>query len=501
MPFDSHVFVLLFLPFLLAAWRVVAIVRREQLSLVLLVFSLLYCFWASPAALVLFGLLASVNYVFGLALAAPGEREGSLRRRGLLGLAVLVNLAPLVLMRWGPALSGLLTGLPHETSLAQALPALLSAAPAEGESFVLETARWAGCSFWFLIQTAWLCGVYRRHTEPEGFFRHYLFSFSFPTLLTGPVVRYEQMGPQYDHLNAPSLDLLARGLGLFIAGLAKKLLLADWLGRLADPAFAAASQGLPLSCPETWLGVLAFSFEIYFDFSACADMALGCGLMLGLRLPRNFAAPYRATGFIEFWRRWHITFSAWLRDCVFQPLTGPAPGPCRLVFSVALALLVTGLWHGSALTFLVWAGLHGVFLALNAAVRALCRKAPLEGLLSTLPARLFCTALTFVLVSLCWTVFRADSLSHAAALFAALAGQGTWPAALTLRDLLPGLVPLSLSALCVFALPTAHDIFLGCRDGSRPWPAFSFSLPWAVLLAAATALSLCLMDAARPFIF
>lgn len=506
MPFDSHVFVLFFLPLLVLVWRAMALVRRESLWLVLLASSLLFCLWASPAGLVIMGLLVPVNYGLGLALAAPGEREGSPRRRGLLALSLLVTFAPLVLVRYFPLLWSALPALAADVPFWPTLWGGLGQGPLAGETqgFVLQTAELAGLSFFCLVQSAWLVSVYRRHLEPEGLLRHALFSFAFPYLLAGPVVRYEQMGRQFDTLNAPPLSVLVPGLGLFVTGLAKKVLLADWLAAHADTVFAAAAAGEVLTPVEAWLGLFSFSFQIYFDFSAYTDMALGVGLMLGLRLPENFVSPYRAPGFIEFWRRWHVTFSTWLRDMIFRPLAGEWGNPARVLLAIAGGLLVAGLWHGSSATFLVWAAIHAVFLALNYLFRSL-RGAALDNLLATLPARFVCALVTFALVTLAWVVFRADNPAHALAMYDNLFRFGQDGAlSFTANGHFGGwlsLIPLLVSALTVFFLPTAHDVFLGCRDGSRSWLSFSPNFRWAALLAAAAFLCLAVMDRARPFIF
>ncbi|MDO4840132.1 MAG: MBOAT family O-acyltransferase [Desulfovibrionaceae bacterium] len=502
MLFDSYSFVLLFLPILIIAWRCADIIHKESLGLMLLGFSLVFCFWASPAALLLYVCLIPVIYLLGLALASPGERDTSLKRRGLFLAGLLVTFLPLLLVRYLPHLfeKAGLADAPVQSVLLGGI-GLLSGAESQG--FMLETTRMAGMSFFVLIQSAWLTGIYQRRLEPEGLFRHFLFSLSFPSLLAGPVVRYEQMGPQYDNLHAPLNAELATGLGLFITGLAKKVLLADWLGSCADLVFASAGAGFPLTTIEAWLGTISFSLQIYFDFSAYTDMAIGAGIMLGLRLPENFASPYKATGFIDFWRRWHITLSSWVRDCVFLPLAGPFPSPLRLVLATLSCVLFVALWHGSSVTFLVWAAMHAFFLAANAGIRSvLGLKA--ESLLATLPARIFCTSITFFLVSMTWVVFRCDTLAQAKTMYKTLFHLGSDASLWAGTGCLPSwtcLVPLAAGLVTVFLLPTAHAVFLGNRDGSRSWLSFGFSAAWALILAMATLLCLAVMDSARPFIF
>lgn len=502
MPFDSYSFVLLFLPILIIAWRAADIIHRESLGLLLLGFSLFFCLWASPAALLIYACLIPAIYILGLALAAPGERDTGLKRRGLYLAGLLAAVLPLVLVRYLPHF--LANGIPAGEPVASALAAGSMLLPGgSSQDFVLETARMAGMSFFVLIQIAWLTGIYQRRLEPEGLFRHFLFSLSFPSLLAGPVVRYEQMGPQYDNLHAPLNAELAAGLGLFVTGLAKKLLLADWLGNCADIVFASAGAGFPLTTLEAWLGALSFSLQIYFDFSAYTDMAIGTGIMLGLRLPENFASPYKATGFIDFWRRWHITLSSWVRDCVFLPLAGSFPSPLRLVLATLACFLVVALWHGSSATILVWAALHALFLTVNAGIRTVSGPKA-ETLLATFPARIFCICMTFFLVTMSWVVFRCDTLVQAETMYRTLFHLGSAATLWAGTGCLPSwtcLVPLICGLVTVFLLPTSHAVFFGNRDGSRSWISFRFSTAWAMLLAVTTLLCLAVMDSARPFIF
>ena len=445
--------VLFFLPLLVLVWRAVAIVHKPALGPVLLGASILFCFWASPAALLILGLMILVNYGLGLALAAPGEREGSLRRKGLLFLALVLNFTPLLLVRYLPRLGSLF---PSLSGVEREIP------------------------FWSTLWEGMTASGPENVFVLEGLMRHGLFSLAFPYLLAGPIVRYEQMGTQFDNLDAPSLPTLATGLGLFLAGLAKKVLLANWLGAHADTIFAAAAEGYALTSPEALWGVFAFSFQVYFDFSGYIDMALGAALMLGLRLPENFAAPYRATGFIEFWRRWHITLSSFVREYVYQPLAGPAPSFPRIFLGIMAGLLAIGLWHGAALNFLAWVLVHALFLGLNVALRRV-RSPGLDAFFS---------------------VFRADSLPHALALYRALFDASSL--SLFANGYFSGgisLVPLVIAAICTFALPTAREVFMGCKDGSRPWLSFAPNLSWALVLACGAFACLSVMDMTRPFIF
>ena len=335
MLFPSFAFLCLFLPVLVWLWRMTAVEDRDRLSMLLLAASLLFgAFQGLEALLLLLG-LSLVNYVFGLLLADEGRRRRRLGRRALLGMAVLLNVLVWCRFRHLPALSAWLA------QWQDVLP-VISPAPMP-----------AGFSFAVLIQLAWLLGVHQRRIRPEGVMRQALFVICFPYALSGPLVRYEEMGPQFGRLGLPGAGDLARGLGLLVLGLAKKVLLADNLAPAADAVFQAAAQGLPLSTAEAWLGALSYTFQIYFDFSGYTDMALGAALMLGLRLPENFAAPYRATGMVDFWRRWHMTLGRWLHDCLYRPLGGSRHGRPRQYANLLLTMLVCGIWHGAGLTFVL----------------------------------------------------------------------------------------------------------------------------------------------------
>ena len=338
MLFAFFPFLFLFLPILVWLWKLTSGEDKARLSVLLLGASLLFGACQGLEALLLLLGLTVVNYLFGLLLADEGHRRRRLGRRGLLLLAVLLNVLVWCRFRHLPALSAWLA------QWQDILPVLAPAAMPAGFSFAV------------LIQLAWLLGVYQRRIRPEGIVRQALFTTCFPYALSGPLVRYEEMGPQLDALEVPQAEDLARGLGLMVLGLAKKVLLADSLAPAADAVFHAAAQGLPLSTAEAWLGALSYTFQIYFDFSGYTDMAVGAALMLGLRLPENFAAPYKATGIVDFWRRWHMTLGRWLHDCLYQPLGGSRHGRVRQYANLLLTMLVCGVWHGAGLTFLLWGG-------------------------------------------------------------------------------------------------------------------------------------------------
>lgn len=486
MPVSLYVFLCFFLPCFFFVWKFIASLQREALSYVLLAFSLLLCALWNIWGTVLLAALMAVNYGLGLALSAPGGGDTSWRRRGLLAAGILLNCLPLAVFRYVPGFAG------------------------EAESFTLVSPFFPGLAFWMLMQIGWLWSIYRRQIETEGFLRHAVFSTAFPYLFAGPIVRYEQVCRQFDGLGMPSCQDVARAVCLIVLGLAKKVLFADTLGVYTSRIFDAAQNGLPLSTAEAWAGSLCFTFQVYFDFSGYTDIAIGAALLIGLRLPENFRSPYRATGFIEFWRRWHITLSNWLRDFPYMAIGGAWCGRTRQILSFACAIVLAGLWHGADVTFFVWAGLNGVFLLLNFIFRFFIKGRPAEALACSLPVRAVSSALTFVAVSLCWVVFRSESVGAALAMYRTLLGFPVVPGGVEAPAGLfangyfvscMSFVPLAAAAIVVFAFPTSREFTAGRQDGSRPWLSWAPTPLWAALLAALGFCCLVWSWTPAPFIF
>jgi alginate O-acetyltransferase complex protein AlgI len=252
--------------------------------------------------------------------------------------------------------------------------------------------------------------VYRRRTAAvRSFIDFACFVSMFPQLVAGPIIRFSEVADQL-RARTHTLVKFARGVAFFCLGMTKKVLLANPCGQIADLTFDAGS----VRTIDAWYGVTAYAFQIYFDFSGYSDMAIGLGLMLGFVFPKNFDSPYRAQSITDFWRRWHISLSTWLRDYLYVPLGGNRKGPARTYVNLALVMLLGGLWHGAAWTFVVWGAIHGSALAVE---RALGKRALYTGL----PAPLRIAA-TFVVVLVSWVFFRATDLSSAAAYLGAMAG-------------------------------------------------------------------------------
>ncbi|HTO02635.1 MAG TPA: MBOAT family O-acyltransferase [Opitutus sp.] len=277
-----------------------------------------------------------------------------------------------------------------------------------------------GISFITFQKIAYLVDAWRGQFSSQRWSDYALFVTFFPQLIAGPIVHQPEFLPQIQQGEFARWrsDRIAAGAAIFVLGMGKKLLLADAFGRHADQAFDHFAQVATVSAVEAWLGVLAYTFQIYFDFSAYSDMAIGLGLLFGVTSPENFAAPYRATSLIEFWRRWHITLSRFLRDYLYLPLGGNAGGRPRQVVNLSITMLIGGLWHGPAWTFVAWGAAHGTALSANHLWRRSGWRCP--GGLGWIA--------TFLFVSLAWVLFRAQDFAAATSGFRALSGfNGLWP--------------------------------------------------------------------------
>jgi D-alanyl-lipoteichoic acid acyltransferase DltB (MBOAT superfamily) len=277
-----------------------------------------------------------------------------------------------------------------------------------------------GISFYIFIGMSYSIDCYRGKFKPVRDFSLFACFLSFfPQLLAGPIVRAGQLIPQL-RTSAPfRRDLFEEGLRLLMLGLFKKVLLADKLAPIANRGFADIPN---LTGVDAWVSALAFTFQIYFDFSGYTDMARGSAKLFGIELPENFRLPYLARNPREFWRRWHITLSTWLRDYLYISLGGNRRSKHRLYTNLMITMALGGLWHGAAWTFFIWGVYHGLLLVIHRKFLEFCEAVPsLEGFLETRLGEAVSVATTFLLVTLGWVFFRADTFQDALSLFAAMA--------------------------------------------------------------------------------
>ncbi len=387
MLFNSQVFIAGFLPAVLALYYALAANRAARQTLLVLA-SLGFYGWWDWRFVPLLMALTLANW--GIALWFGRTRQAWIPATG-----VGLNLAILALFKYADFLRGTAFG--------------RAGSPWDPWSLILPL----GISFFVFQKISYLIDLRRGDRHIYGFLDFCLFVSFFPQLIAGPLVRHNEIVHQFqaDPRGAAMWENVGRGFFLFILGVAKKVVVADTIAPLIDPLFAKAT-GTPLGLGEAWAAALGYTLQIYFDFSGYSDMATGLARMFGLRLPVNFDAPYRATSIREFWRRWHMTLSRFLRDYLYIPLGGNRNGQARQAINVVVTMLLGGLWHGAAWTFVVWGGLHGVALAID----GIWSKTGLR-----LPRALGWT-ITMLFVVVAWVLFRAADFSAAASILASMTG-------------------------------------------------------------------------------
>ena len=281
-----------------------------------------------------------------------------------------------------------------------------------------------GISFFTFTQIAYLVDVYRGQVREYSFPSYALFVTFFPHLLAGPVLHHAEVMPQFSRRDIFrfSAENFAVGLTIFAIGLFKKVILADGVAEYAAPVFDAAKDGATLTFLSAWGGVLAYTFQLYFDFSGYSDMAIGLARLFGIVFPANFNSPYKASSIIDFWRRWHMTLSRFLRDYLYVPLGGGRRGPLRRHVNLMVTMLLGGLWHGAGWTFVIWGGLHGFYLVMNHAWRGARSRWFGSVRVPAGVAHWLGRLLTFLAVVTAWVFFRAESLSAATAILEGMAG-------------------------------------------------------------------------------
>ncbi len=440
MLFSSQAFVLAFLPVVLGLYYAAPGLRARQVVLVVasLVF---YGYWDVRFVPALVGLTLAIWLIV--------RWYAATRRRAVLTLGIVLNLTVLGICKYANFLGA-------------------NVAAALGIGFTpFDIILPLGISFFTFQKISYLVDLRRGDRHVYGLLEFFAFVTFFPQLIAGPIVRHNEMMPQWsrDPHGPVQWENISRGFVLFTIGFAKKVGLADTLALTADPLFDQATRG-PLGLEAGWLAAIAFALQIYFDFSGYSDMAIGLGRMFGLSLPFNFDAPYRAISIRELWRRWHMTLSRFLRDYVYIPLGGNRSGSGAQAKNVILTMLLGGLWHGAAWTFVVWGGLQGLALALNGAWAR--RRWPMpSGLGWALTLGFFVTS--FVL-------FRASDFASAMRVLAGMAGLDGLGAVQ-----IHGGWALALGSVAAIAGPTSQAVAFG-RLRPVAWAAVPAGLALAGLL-------------------
>lgn len=445
MVFASSIFLFWFLPLFMLAY---ALTPRRWRALTIAVGSYIFYGWWRPDFVILMLISTLVDYSAGRGI--ENDRERGLDARRWVWLSVIVNL-------------GLLGYFKYANFGVDTLNAMMA-------PFVSEPLKWPavvlpiGISFYTFQTLSYTVDVYRGTAKPVSNFTHFMcYVAMFPQLVAGPIVRYHTIAEQLAD-RSHTWGKTSRGILAFQTGLVKKVLIADILAQVADRAFAAGS----LNALDAWIGILAYTFQIYFDFSGYSDMAIGLGLMMGFRFPINFNQPYRSISITDFWRRWHISLSSFLRDYLYIPLGGNRKGGFRTYLNIAVTMLLGGLWHGAAWNFVAWGGYQGFFLILER-LRG-------RGSLWYRAPRGLQIALTFVLVVFGWVLFRAPDFGSAFGYAASMCGFGG-------ADILP------LQLIHLLAGGAAILIVWGARTTQslieRPSALYAFSMQALFLLAIA----------------
>ncbi len=439
MLFNSHPFILVFLPIVFGVYLLARTLgRRTGVILWLVTASMVFYGYWNPGHL--WVLLASVVVNYGLAVSLARRAEVGRANRWILVLGVAANLV-------------LLSHFKYTAFVAANLNAAFGLAlPLEAVALPLAI------SFFTFQQIAFLVDTARGETKDLHFGRYCLFVTFFPQLIAGPIVNHKDVMPQFEQQGAfrPDPGTVALGVGLFVFGIAKKVLLADSVAPQSDAVFNAAAAGATIGFSDAWLGALAYTLQLYFDFSGYSDMAIGLALLFGVRLPLNFDSPYKATSIVDFWRRWHMTLSFFLRQYLYVTLGGSRRGPARRHINLMTTMLLGGLWHGAGWTFVVWGALHGAALVVCHLWRQVFppeRRRP--SAIGTWSARL----LTLLVVICGWVLFRAASLDVAGSLLAAMAGLNGF-------DLAPEHLLNGLSGIALLALLMAVALF---APNSQQW--------------------------------
>jgi alginate O-acetyltransferase complex protein AlgI len=387
MLFNSYVFILVYLPIVFIGFFLIGNRSRPMAAFWLTAASVFFYGYWNPRFVAL--LLGSVIFNFGAGYLMGHSRSES-ARKVLLVIAVATNLSLLGVFKYANFFINTVD------SFGAHLPAVQIILP-------------LGISFFTFTQIAFVVDVYRRVVSEFNFMHYLLFVTWFPHLIAGPVLHHKQMMPQFKlpETYRPNAESMTTGVTLFCLGLSKKVLLADSLAQTANPLFGSAAIGHAPALVAAWAGSLAYTLQLYFDFSGYSDMAIGLSRIFNVRLPLNFDSPYKAASIIDFWRRWHMTLSQFLRDYLYIPLGGNRKGPVRRQVNLLATMLLGGLWHGAAWTFVFWGGLHGVYLLINHAWRRIRMGLDPKAGGSTVPA----VMLTFIAVVVAWVPFRATSMN------------------------------------------------------------------------------------------
>ena len=459
MLFNSYVFIFAFLPMVLGGWWLWRNHPHHRLAFLTLASYFFYGWWNWKFVPLM---IASTAVDHLAALRIHASEDPRVRRRWLI-CSMTFNLMVLGIFKYLGFFMTSAQGMAHALRLDLDVPLWHIVLP-------------IGISFYTFNSMSYTIDVYRRLVKPAPSILHFsAFVAMFPHLVAGPIVRWADMEHQFQRLKrALTAEQAAHGIYLFSLGMAKKLLIAD---QLAGPVNAFFTSPNDHGATASWILVTGYGLQLYFDFSGYSDMAVGLAHFLGLQFPQNFNSPYKAQNPSDFWRRWHISLSTWLRDYLFIPLGGSKGGRWKTLRNLAITMFLGGLWHGAQWTFVLWGIYHGVLLALHALLR---RQKVVE---FSLAGR---RVVTFVLVTLGWVLFRASTIAKAGTIYLNLFGRNGL-----------GEVDLSRSYLLLFAVALAITQFAPNSWELELQPRRSWAFACALLLCAA----ILLLTSASPFLY
>ncbi len=509
MLFNSYPFILIFLPITVAGYLVLCR-RWPHLSVYWLVAASLafYAGWDMRYLPLLLG-SAGFNYAAGRLIAEC--RLGGRNGRLLLAAAISANLALLGYFKYA---NFFINTLGAATGLHWAIGTIILP---------------LGISFFTFTQLAFLVDVWRGVATERSFAKYLLFVTFFPHLVAGPILHHGEVMPQFGRAPQSRTEDISVGLTIFVFGLFKKVVFADGIAPFVAPVFDAAAHGQTVGPLEAWSAAIAYALQLYFDFSGYSDMAIGLARIVGVTFPLNFASPYKAPNIIEFWRRWHMTLSRFLRDYLYIPLGGNRRGRARRYINLMLTMVLGGLWHGAGWTFIIWGALHGVFLVVNHLWRAL------TGAAEDRPRgarRVVSCGLTFAAVTAAWVFFRAPTAGAGASMLAGMVGLNGLQLPLQWQVKLHALAPLlaaggvrfvdlgdrftgtpeiahivALLAI-VWLMPNTQEVMarfapaLAFRPGERPrFYEWRPSPAWALLLAILTIVPMLQLNRVSEFLY
>jgi len=494
--FNSYIFIFVFLPATAFLFHLLRYKRFFRSSFVVLVAASLFFYaWWSPEYLVL--LMSLILFNFGIAQAMFFAKKNNGRYLKVLLIAgIASNLAILSYYKYANFFVDNLNYF-------------------SGFNLTMATVILPiGISFFTFQKIGLLVDIYQNKIVELDFLYYSLFVTFFPQLIAGPITHHSEVIPQFKGLKNVSFDPICRGINYFVIGLSKKAVLADSIAKFATLQFNACAQGQHLDFLAVWSAALAYTVQLYFDFSGYSDMAIGLGLLFGIELPINFNSPYKSKSVIEFWQRWHITLSRFLKDYLYIPLGGNRKGNSRRYFNLLITMFLGGFWHGAGWTFIAWGALHGLYLVINHGWRSLINHFNIrfkeDDFIPNLSARI----LTFLAIVMAWVFFRARDLNTAGDMIKSMLGLNGF--SLPSHSTSPCDPAITLAAdlillLITWTAPNTQELmhytgpqYANTRQavqGSENQKVWRPSLAWGLYIGSLFALSLMMLSRVSEFIY